>query len=124
MCNDRVNSRFYMRGHGSTLFENLIFKPHWASVWLFVVYSMRQNNKKLFTLSYKLFFSGVRRFYDNLQMMYGWRINPYMMIGWCVTSPIFCMVNQIHLVSLQLRIRLSALYFIAIIQIHQVLSNC
>ncbi|XP_060602808.1 sodium- and chloride-dependent taurine transporter-like [Ruditapes philippinarum] len=34
---------------------------------------------------------GVRRFYDNIEMMYGWRINPYMAIGWTVTSPIFCM---------------------------------
>lgn len=34
---------------------------------------------------------GVRRFYDNIEMMYGWRINPYMAIGWTITSPIFCM---------------------------------
>lgn len=34
---------------------------------------------------------GVRRFYDNIEMMYGWRINPYMAIGWTVVSPIFCM---------------------------------
>lgn len=39
-----------------------------------------------------LIFTGVRRFYDNIEMMYGWRINPYMAIGWTVTSPIFCMV--------------------------------
>lgn len=34
---------------------------------------------------------GLRRFYDNIEMMYGWRINPYMGIGWVVFSPIFCM---------------------------------
>ncbi|WAR01043.1 S6A13-like protein [Mya arenaria] len=34
---------------------------------------------------------GIRRFYDNLEMMYGWRINPYMAICWTVLSPIFCM---------------------------------
>ncbi|WAR01042.1 S6A13-like protein [Mya arenaria] len=35
---------------------------------------------------------GIRRFYDNLAMMYGWRINPYMAVCWTVLSPIFCMV--------------------------------
>ena len=39
-------------------------------------------------------FVGVRRFYDNLEMMYGWRINPYMMVCWTVLSPIFCMVRS------------------------------
>jgi len=34
---------------------------------------------------------GIRRFYDNLAMMYGWRINPYMAVAWTVLSPIFCM---------------------------------
>lgn len=34
---------------------------------------------------------GVRRFYDNLEMMLGFRINPYMMVSWTVLSPIFCM---------------------------------
>lgn len=34
---------------------------------------------------------GIFRFYDNIEMMYGWRINPYMGIGWTVFSPIFCM---------------------------------
>lgn len=35
---------------------------------------------------------GINRFYDNLQMMYGFRINPYMKIMWVVFSPLFCMV--------------------------------
>ncbi|XP_061163730.1 sodium- and chloride-dependent taurine transporter-like isoform X2 [Saccostrea echinata] len=34
---------------------------------------------------------GIRRFYDNLEMMLGFRINPYMMVAWTVLSPIFCM---------------------------------
>ena len=34
---------------------------------------------------------GVRRFYDNIEMMVGFKINPYMMICWTVLSPIFCM---------------------------------
>lgn len=42
-------------------------------------------------------FAGVRRFYDNMAMMYGWRINPYMGIGWTITSPIFCMVLYLFL---------------------------
>ncbi|XP_021362201.1 sodium- and chloride-dependent taurine transporter-like [Mizuhopecten yessoensis] len=34
---------------------------------------------------------GIRRFYDNLEMMMGYRINPFMAICWTVLSPIFCM---------------------------------
>lgn len=34
---------------------------------------------------------GVRRYYDNLEMMLGFRINPYMMVSWTVLSPIFCL---------------------------------
>ncbi|XP_064623690.1 sodium- and chloride-dependent taurine transporter-like [Lineus longissimus] len=35
---------------------------------------------------------GVRRFYDNLEMMYGFRINYFMWAMWLVGSPCFCMV--------------------------------
>ncbi|XP_041356897.1 sodium- and chloride-dependent taurine transporter-like [Gigantopelta aegis] len=35
---------------------------------------------------------GVRRFYDNLEMMFGWRINPYMGVCWVVCSPVFCII--------------------------------
>ncbi|KAL3880188.1 hypothetical protein ACJMK2_032451 [Sinanodonta woodiana] len=34
---------------------------------------------------------GINRFYDNIQMMLGWRIIPYMWICWTVISPVFCM---------------------------------
>jgi len=44
-------------------------------------------------LSLLLIVLGVNRFYDNLEMMYGFRINPYMKIGWTFTAPIFCMVG-------------------------------
>ncbi|XP_023931084.1 sodium- and chloride-dependent taurine transporter [Lingula anatina] len=33
---------------------------------------------------------GINRFYDNLQMMLGFRPNPYMKWCWLVVSPIFC----------------------------------
>ncbi|XP_064623694.1 sodium- and chloride-dependent taurine transporter-like [Lineus longissimus] len=35
---------------------------------------------------------GVRRFYDNLEMMYGFRINYYMWAMWLVGSPCFCII--------------------------------
>ncbi|XP_064609914.1 sodium- and chloride-dependent taurine transporter-like [Liolophura sinensis] len=35
---------------------------------------------------------GIRRFYDNLEMMLGYRIGPYMFISWLITSPIYCLV--------------------------------
>lgn len=34
---------------------------------------------------------GVNRFYDNIEMMVGFRINPYMKICWFALSPIFCL---------------------------------
>ncbi|XP_060062612.1 sodium- and chloride-dependent taurine transporter-like [Ylistrum balloti] len=34
---------------------------------------------------------GIKRFYDNIEMMMGFRINPFMGICWTVLSPIFCM---------------------------------
>lgn len=34
---------------------------------------------------------GIRRFYDNIEMMMGFRINPYMGICWTILSPAFCM---------------------------------
>ena len=42
-----------------------------------------------------IFRAGVKRFYDNLEMMLGFRINPYMAVSWTVLSPIFCMVRII-----------------------------
>ena len=41
-------------------------------------------------------FSGIRRFYDNLKMMYGFRPNPIMMFMWTFASPIFCLVSQVE----------------------------
>ncbi|KAI0226901.1 Sodium- and chloride-dependent taurine transporter [Lamellibrachia satsuma] len=35
---------------------------------------------------------GLNRFYDNVEMMLGYRPNPYMWICWLVISPCFCMV--------------------------------
>ncbi len=35
---------------------------------------------------------GIRRFYDNMTMMLGRHIDPYMKISWTVTSPAFCLV--------------------------------
>lgn len=34
---------------------------------------------------------GVNRFYDNIEMMVGFRINPFMKICWFALSPIFCL---------------------------------
>ncbi|XP_033744015.1 sodium- and chloride-dependent GABA transporter 2-like [Pecten maximus] len=34
---------------------------------------------------------GIRRFYNNIEMMMGYKINPFMGICWTVLSPIFCM---------------------------------
>lgn len=34
---------------------------------------------------------GVERFYDNIEMMVGFRINPFMKICWVALSPIFCL---------------------------------
>ncbi|XP_064636609.1 sodium- and chloride-dependent taurine transporter-like [Lineus longissimus] len=35
---------------------------------------------------------GADRFYDNIEMMYGFRINPYMKYSWKFTAPAFCLV--------------------------------
>lgn len=34
---------------------------------------------------------GVNRFYDNIEMMYGFRISPYMKVSWVSSAPIFCL---------------------------------
>lgn len=34
---------------------------------------------------------GVERFYQNMEVMFGFRISPYMKIGWVFTAPLFCM---------------------------------
>ena len=39
------------------------------------------------------FVSGIGRFYDNIKMMLGWRINPYMWISWTILTPIYCLVK-------------------------------
>ena len=36
---------------------------------------------------------GASRFYDNIEMMLGFRIGPYMKISWMVTTPIFALVS-------------------------------
>ena len=36
---------------------------------------------------------GINRFYDNMAMMLGRRIDPYMKISWTITSPVFCLVS-------------------------------
>lgn len=35
---------------------------------------------------------GARRFYDNIESMIGYRMNPYMMISWLFTAPMFTLV--------------------------------
>ena len=34
---------------------------------------------------------GVNRFYDNTEMMFGFRLHPYMWVSWLFTAPAFCM---------------------------------
>ncbi|KAK2159303.1 hypothetical protein LSH36_155g08063 [Paralvinella palmiformis] len=34
---------------------------------------------------------GAERFYQNMEVMFGFRISPYMKIGWVFTAPVFCM---------------------------------
>ena len=36
---------------------------------------------------------GVERFYQNMEMMYGFRISPYMKIAWVFTAPVFSIVS-------------------------------
>ena len=36
---------------------------------------------------------GINRFYDNMAMMLGRHIDPYMKISWTLTSPVFCLVS-------------------------------
>lgn len=43
--------------------------------------------------TYVFSFAGINRFYDNLEMMYGFRINPYMKVSWAIISPLFCVVR-------------------------------
>ena len=38
--------------------------------------------------------SGINRFYDNLEMMFGFRISPYMKYSWKILSPLFCIVSS------------------------------
>ena len=42
---------------------------------------------------------GVQRFYDNLEMMLGFRINPLMMLCWLVFTPLVTMVTRPFLVE-------------------------
>ena len=37
--------------------------------------------------------AGIGRFYDNIKMMLGWQINPYMWISWTVVTPVYCLVR-------------------------------
>lgn len=37
--------------------------------------------------------AGVRRFYDNMENMLGFRLNPFMQISWTVTTPLFSIVS-------------------------------
>ncbi|CAI9715035.1 sodiumchloride-dependent and chloride-dependent taurine transporter-like [Octopus vulgaris] len=34
---------------------------------------------------------GVNRFYDNIEMMVGYKIGPFMKVSWLITSPVFCL---------------------------------
>ena len=36
---------------------------------------------------------GVGRFYDNLEVMLGRRLGPYMWIGWTIVGPLYCAVS-------------------------------
>ena len=39
---------------------------------------------------------GADRFYDNIEMMYGFRISPFMKAGWLFMAPGFCLVRLSH----------------------------
>ncbi|ELT99233.1 hypothetical protein CAPTEDRAFT_119450 [Capitella teleta] len=36
------------------------------------------------------YFYGINRFYDNLEMMFGYRISPWMKVSWLLLSPVYC----------------------------------
>ena len=36
---------------------------------------------------------GIRRFYDNLEMMLGYRLFPHMWFSWLVSTPLFTLVR-------------------------------
>ena len=41
-------------------------------------------------------FVGIRRFYDNLEMMLGYRLFPHMYGSWLVSTPLFTLVSDIE----------------------------
>ena len=43
--------------------------------------------------TFNCFIVGIDRFYDNLEMMFGFRINPFMKFCWVFASPLFCVVR-------------------------------
>ena len=44
-------------------------------------------------------FVGIRRFYDNLEMMLGYRLFPHMYGSWLVSTPLFTLVSIIKTFS-------------------------
>lgn len=51
---------------------------------------------EIITISY---IYGVNRFYDNIEMMTGTRLGPYMKYSWLITAPIFCLVMFIMVIA-------------------------
>jgi len=55
-------------------------------------------NKRLSTYCLVALPPGVRRFYDNIELMLGYRINPWLMACWTVITPLLTAVRTIYIV--------------------------
>ena len=52
-------------------------------------------NGSLLQCIYPVCLAGARKFYDNLRVMLGFDITPFMMLSWAVVTPLFTFVSSL-----------------------------
>ncbi|XP_033724579.1 sodium- and chloride-dependent taurine transporter-like [Pecten maximus] len=68
-----------------------------GGMYVFQIFDYYSGNRVMLLVAFSecaaiAWIYGINRFYDNVEMMFGWRISRYMWVAWTILSPTFCAV--------------------------------
>ncbi|XP_033730217.1 sodium- and chloride-dependent taurine transporter-like, partial [Pecten maximus] len=66
-----------------------------GGMYVFQIFDYYSGNRVMLLVAFSecaaiAWIYGINRFYDNVEMMFGWRISRYMWVAWTILSPTFC----------------------------------
>ncbi len=95
-CTPKVFKLVFLNSKVSNIYFLAIFQ---GGMYVFQIFDYYAGSRIIILVAFLecatvAWLYGINRFYDNMEMMLGRRIDPYMKISWTFTSPIFCLVRK------------------------------